>query len=75
MQDIIDHIYEIDELLKLALQTHNTLKANVKIIPIVISRIGTFSNKTLEEITQLASFKEEPPDELIFKQTPTNCIV
>ena len=43
---------------------------DIKIIPIVISRTGTFHVKTLAEIAQLVSFAEEPPDELIFKQLP-----
>jgi len=64
------HVYDIYEPLRLALQTHGTLKANVKIIPIVISRTCIFHVKTLAEIAQLISFKEEPPDELAFKQLP-----
>jgi hypothetical protein len=70
MQTIIDHIYDIYEPLRQALQTYGTLKADAKIIPIVISRTGTFHVKALAEIAQLVSFKEEPPDELIFKQLP-----
>ena len=34
--DIIEHIYIIYESLKLALQTHGTIKADIKIIPTVI---------------------------------------
>ena len=68
MQTIIDHIYGINEPLRLALQTHGTLKAEAKIIPVVICRTGTFHVKILAEIAQLFSFKEEPPDELTFKQ-------
>ena len=67
---IIDHVYDICEPLRLALQIHGTLKADVKIIPIVISRSGTFHINTLAEIAQLVSFKEEPTDELNFKQLP-----
>ena len=70
IQTIIDHIYGIYEPLRLALQTHGTLKVEVKIIPIVISRTNTFHVKTLAEIAQLVSLKEEPPDELTFKQLP-----
>ena len=70
IQTIIDHIYDIYEPLRQALQTHGTLKADVKIIPIVISRTGTFHVKTQAEISQLVSFTEEPPDELTFKQLP-----
>jgi hypothetical protein len=61
IQEIIDHIYDIYEPLRLALQTHGTLKAEVKIILIVISRTVTFHVKTLAEIAQLVSFTEEPP--------------
>jgi hypothetical protein len=68
--DIIDRIYTIYEPLKQALQTHGTLKAYIKIIPIVISRTGTFNVKTLAEIAQLISFDEEPPDALTYKQLP-----
>jgi len=64
IQAIIDHIYDIYEPLRLALQTHGTLKAEVKIIPIVSIRTCTFHFKTLAEINQLVSFKEEPLDEL-----------
>ena len=66
----MDHIYDIYEPLRLALQTYGTLKAEVKIILIVISRTSTFHVKNLAEIAQLVSFKEEPPDELTFKQLP-----
>jgi len=34
----------------------------------MISKIGTFHTKTLAEITQVNSFKEEPPHTLTFKQ-------
>ena len=70
IQAIIDHVYDIYEPLQLALQTHGTLKASVKIIPIVISRTGTFHVKTLAEIAKLVSFSEEPPHELTLKQLP-----
>jgi hypothetical protein len=53
---IIDHICGIYEPLRLALQTHDTLKAEEKIIPIVISRTSTFNVKILAEIAQLVSF-------------------
>jgi hypothetical protein len=69
-QEIIDHIHTIYEPLKQALQTHGTLKTDIKIIPIVISRNGTFNVKTLVEIAQLVSFKEVPPDNLTYKKTP-----
>ena len=65
------HVYDISEPLILALQTQGTLKADIKIIPIVISRTGMFQVKTLARIAQLVSFKEEPQDELTFKQLST----
>jgi hypothetical protein len=71
IQEIIDHIYDIYEPLRLALQTHGTLKTDVKILPNIISRTGTFNVKTLAEIAQLIYFKEEPPYALTFKQLST----
>ena len=50
MQTIIDPIYDIYEPLRLALQIYGILKADVKFIPVVISRAGTFHVKTLAEI-------------------------
>ena len=50
---MIGHIYDIYEPLRLALQAHNTIKADVTIIPIVISRSGTFNAKILAEVSQL----------------------
>jgi len=70
MKTIIDHIYNIYEPLQLALQTHGTLKAEVKIITIAISQSCTFHVKTLAKIAQLISFKEEPPNELTLEQLP-----
>ena len=70
IQTIIDHIYDIYEPIRLALQTHGALKVEDKIIPIVVSRTDTFHVKTLAEIAQLVSFYEEPSDELTFKQLP-----
>jgi hypothetical protein len=49
---------------------HGTLTTEIKIIPIVIIRIGTFNVKTLAKIAQLVSFKEKPPDALTYKQLP-----
>jgi hypothetical protein len=58
IQTIIEHIYEIFQPLRQALQSYGTLKADVKIFPIVISRTCTFHVKTLAEIFQLVSFTE-----------------
>jgi hypothetical protein len=67
---VIDHIYNIYEPLKQTLQIHGTLKAEIVIIPIIISITGTFNVHTLAEIAQLVSFREEPPDTLTYKQLP-----
>jgi hypothetical protein len=69
-QAVINHIYNIYEPLEQALQMHGTLKADIKIIPIIISRTGTFNVRTLAEIARLVSFGEEPPDTLTYKQVP-----
>jgi hypothetical protein len=69
-QEVIYHIYTNYEILKQALQIHGTINADVIIIPIVISMTETFNVKTLAEIAQLISFKEEPPDALTCKQLP-----
>jgi hypothetical protein len=66
--DIIKHIHTIYEPLKQALLTHGKLKADIKIIPIIITKTGTFKN--LAEIAQLVSFHEEPPNAMTFKQLP-----
>ena len=70
IHDIIDHIHNIYEPLKLALQTHGRIKADIKIIPIVISRTGTFNIKTLAKLVQLVSYKKETPDAMTYKQLP-----
>ena len=71
IQNIIDHIYDIYDPLRLALQTNGTLKSDIRIIPNVINRIGSFHVKPLAENAQLVSFKEEPRNYLSFKQLPT----
>jgi hypothetical protein len=53
--DIIDHIYNIYEPLKLALQTHGTIRDDIIIVLIVTSRTRSFNVKTLAEIAQLVS--------------------
>ena len=39
-------------------------------IPIVISRTGNFHTRTLAEIAQLVSLKENPQDTLTYKSLP-----
>jgi len=74
MHIIIDNIHTIYEPLRQAILNCSShpirWKAEVQIIPIVISRTCSFHVKTLAEIAQLVSFKEEPPDELTYKQLP-----
>jgi hypothetical protein len=68
--EVIDHILNIYEPLRQAMYMHATgeWKADIEIIPIVISRTGSFHTKTLAAIAQLISFQEEPPDTLTYKQ-------
>jgi len=68
--DITGHNYVIYEPLKLAHQTHGTIKADIKLIPIGINRTCTFNVKTLAEIAQLVSYNDEPPDTITYKQLP-----
>jgi hypothetical protein len=42
----------------------------VEVILIVISRAGNFHTRTLAEIAQLVSLKENPPDTLTNKSLP-----
>ena len=70
MSDIIGHIHTIYTPLKQAIQLHNNGRIQVEVIPIVISRIGNFHTRTLAEIVQLVSFKENPPDTLTYKSLP-----
>jgi hypothetical protein len=74
MHIIIEHIYKLYEPLKQAIMLHATgaWKVEVQIIPIVISRTGSFHVKTLAEIAQLVSFQEEPPDVMTYRQLPRN---
>ena len=44
------------------MQTHGELNADIEIIPIVVSKTCTFDLKTLVEIAQRLSYKEEPPN-------------
>ena len=70
IEEIIEHMYLLYEPLKTALQTHGGLKADIISIPIVISKTCTFNVRTLVEIAQLVSYKEEPPDIMTYKQVP-----
>ncbi len=70
MADIIDHIHTIYTPLKQPIQLHNNGRIQVKVIPIVISRAGNFHTRTLPEIAQLVSFKENPLDTVTYKSLP-----
>jgi ribonuclease HI len=68
--ETIEHIHTIYEPLKQAIQLHNNGRIQVEVIPIVISRTGNFHTRTLAEIAQLVSLKENPPDTLTYKALP-----
>jgi hypothetical protein len=70
MQTVIDHIHTLYEPLRQQLLMHATgmYKADIQVIPIVISRTGSFHVKTRAEIAKLVSFQEEQPDTLKYKQ-------
>ena len=68
--ETIEHIHSIYEPLKQAIQLHNNGRIQVEVIPIVISRTGNFHTRTLAEIAQLVSLKENPPDTLTYKSLP-----
>ena len=56
--------------LRQAIMDHGQWQGDIDIIPIVISRTGSFNTKTLAEIAQLISFTEEPPEEMTYRQMP-----
>ena len=62
MHEIIEHITELYTPLKDQIQRHGTWPDPIQIVPIVISRTGSFHTRTLSEIAQLISPKEQPPD-------------
>jgi hypothetical protein len=72
MHTITDHIHALYEPLRQQLLMHaiGMYKADIQVIPIVISRTGSFHVKTLAEIAKLVSFQEEQPDTLKHKQMP-----
>ena len=67
MHEVIDRIHTIYNPLKQAIQDHGLWHDPIVIIPIVISRTGSFHVKTLAEIAQLISPDEEPPDGLTYR--------
>ena len=66
----IEHIHTINEPLKQAIQLHNNGRIQVEVIPIVISRTRNFHTRTLAEIAQLVSLKQNQPDALTYKHIP-----
>ena len=69
--NIIDHIHTIYAPLEQAIELHNNGRLQVEVISIAISRTWNFHTRTLAEITQLVSFKENPPDALTYKSLST----
>jgi hypothetical protein len=70
--DTITNIHNIYESLEHGIMRHIRKKRlKVQIIPIVISRTGNFHTRTLAEIAQLVSFKENPPNTIACKLVPT----
>ena len=68
----ICNIRNIYEPLKHVIMRHDTkTRLQVKLIPIVISRTGNFHTRTLAEIPQLVSFKENPRDKKTYKSLQT----
>ena len=67
MHEVINHIYTIYDPLKQAILDHGIWNDPIVIIPIVISRTGSFHVKTLAEIAQLISLDEAPPEGLTYR--------
>ena len=67
MHEVINHIYTIYDPLKQAILDHGYWNEPIVIIPIVISRTGSFHVKTLAEIAQLISLDEAPPEGLTYR--------
>ena len=70
MHEVVDHIPGFYTPLKDKILQHGAWTSDIDIIPIVISRTGSFSKKTLAQLSQLISFKDKPPDELTYKELP-----
>ena len=70
MHDTIAEITEKYAPLCQAIRDHGTWDGEIEVIPIVISRTGSFHVRTLAEIAQIISPMEEPPDFLTYKQLP-----
>ena len=65
-QEIIDKYTPLSQ----AIRTHGQWEGEIDIIPIVISRTGSFHVRTLSEIAQLISPQEEPPDTVPYRLLP-----
>ena len=66
---VTESIIQIYTPLKTITEAHNPT-LTVEIVPIVISRTGTFSHATKKMIHQLISLKEEPPDSDTYTKHP-----
>ena len=60
----------VDRASNQAILGHGQWDANIDIIPMVISRTGSFHVKTLAKIAQLVSFEEEPPTAMKYTDLP-----
>ena len=71
MHETVARIGDIyTDYLRDAILQHGQWDGHIDIIPIVLSRTGSFHVRTLAELAQLVSFEEEPPDELTYKDLP-----
>jgi hypothetical protein len=71
MLDTIDHIHTIYAPLKQAIQLHNNERLQVEGILIAISKTRNFHTRTIAEIAQLVSLKENPPKTLTYRSLAT----
>ena len=69
-ETIIDRIHSIYTPLKQAIQEHGAWPYEVTIHPVVISRTGTFHERTIETIHGLFTLKDKPPDDGKYATSP-----
>ena len=62
MQEVISRILDRYRPLQQAIETHDNWPHRVEIVPIVISRTGTYNTTTLRQLAHLFTLKDEPPD-------------
>ena len=73
MDTIYDDIKNIYTPLRHSILDHGWWDDTIEIIPIVISRTGSFHVKTLGEIAQLVSWQEEPPPVRTYTSLDRDC--